>query len=74
MSDLVPGTMVRMRTVRRFSHYMAGELIAVPMDAAQELAAKRLAQPLDLLVPTPAGGDETSPAGPLRSPGGIVRK
>ena len=73
MSDLVPGTMVRMRTARRFSHYMAGELIAVPFDAAQELAAKRLATPLDLLVPTlvAAAADE---AAPMRAPGGIVRK
>jgi len=72
MSDLVPGTMVRMRTARRFSHYMAGELIAVPFDAAQELAAKRLATPLDLLVPTPAGAADE--AVPMRAPGGIVRK
>ena len=78
MTEAVPGTMVRMRTIRRFSHYMAGEMIAVPMDAAQELAAKRLAQPLDLLVPTPVvaadpdGGPPSS--GPLRQPGGVVRK
>jgi hypothetical protein len=64
--------MVRMRTARRFSHYMAGELIAVPFDAAQELAAKRLATPLDLLIPTPVAVPDD--AAPLRAPGGIVRK
>jgi hypothetical protein len=79
MSDVIPGTMVQMRTSRRFSHYMAGELIAVPFDAAQELAAKRLAQPLQLLVPTPvpaAGSDDQSSpsSGPLRQPSGVVRK
>jgi hypothetical protein len=79
MSDVTPGTLVQMRTTRRFSHYMAGELIAVPMDAAQELAAKRLAQPLQLLVPTPVAAAETDAtlppsSGPLRQPGGVVRK
>ena len=78
MSDeVVPGTSVRMRVVKRFSHYNAGDLIAVEFYAARELAAKRLAQPLDLLVPTPvvaAGSDDSSPSGPLRQPGGVVRK
>jgi hypothetical protein len=58
--------------------YMAGELIAVPMDAAQELHAKRLALPLDLLVPIPPAAtvpeESGSTSGPLRQPGGIVRK
>lgn len=78
MSDVVPGTHVRMRTLRRFSHYNAGELIAVEFYAARELAAKKLAQPIDLLVPTPvaaAGTDGTSPPStPLRQPTGVVRK
>ena len=43
MSGVVPGTLVHMRTLRRFAHYMAGELIAVPFDAAKDLEAKRLA-------------------------------
>jgi hypothetical protein len=78
MSDAPAGSFVRMRTLRRFSMYMAGELIAVPEDAARELYAKRLAQPLDLLVPTsPAAtvsDDSGQPSGPLRQPGGLVRK
>lgn len=72
MSDVVPGTLVHMRTLRRFSHYTVGELIAVPMDAAQELAAKRLALPLQLFVPTPVA--EGSDPGPVRQPAGVVRK
>jgi hypothetical protein len=78
MSDVVAGTHVRMRVVKRFSHYNAGDLIAVEFYAARELAAKRLAQPLDLLVPTPVAAAETDAnppsSGPLRQPGGVVRK
>lgn len=78
MSEVVEGTNVRMRVVKRFSHYNAGDLIAVEFYAARELAAKRLAQPLDLLVPTPvaaAGSGDLSPASaPLRQPTGVVRK
>jgi hypothetical protein len=77
MSGVVAGTMVSMRTLRRFSNYMAGELIAVPFDAAQELDRKRLAQPLQLLVPTPvvaAGTDDPPQSAPLRQPSGVVRK
>jgi hypothetical protein len=79
MSDVVEGTHVRMRVIKRFSHYNAGELIAVEFYAARELAAKRLAQPLDLLVPTPvvaANPDGTLPPSPgsLRQPGSVVRK
>jgi hypothetical protein len=62
-----------MRTLRRFSHYNAGEVIAVPMEAAQDLARKRLAQPLQLLVPTPVAADATGGGG-QRQPGGTVRK
>jgi hypothetical protein len=72
MSGVVPGTLVHMRTLRRFAHYMAGELIAVPFDAARDLEAKRLAQPLQLFVPVPVGSTE-DPA-PARQPTGIVRK
>lgn len=69
--SVVPGTLVHMRTLRRFSHYNAGELISVPFDAARDLDAKRLAQPLQLFVPTPLGAEE---AAPVRQPAGIVRK
>jgi hypothetical protein len=70
MSGEVAGTLVQMRTMRRFSHYTAGELIAVPMAAAQELAAKRLAQPLHIMVPKLAGTEDPAP----RQPSGVVRK
>jgi hypothetical protein len=70
---VVPGTLVQMRTLRRFSHYNAGELIAVPMAAAQDLARKRLAEPLQLLVPTPVANAEAV-AGSVRQPGATVRK
>jgi hypothetical protein len=72
MSGYVPGTLVHMRTLRRFAHYNAGELIAVPFDAARDLDAKRLAQPLELFVPTVAGGED-APV-PVRQPSGMVRK
>jgi hypothetical protein len=73
MRSVTPGTLVQMRTLRRFHHYNAGELIAVPFDAAQDLAAKRLAQPLQLLVPTQVAADATGGGG-QRQPGGTVRK
>jgi len=70
MSDsYTNGTLVQMRTMRRFQHYMAGEIIAVPMAAAQDLAAKRLAQPLNLLVP---GSAAPEPA--RKQTAGIVKK
>lgn len=72
MSEVVNGTAVRMRVTKRFSHYNAGDLIAVEFYAARELAAKRLATPLDLLVPTPAGIAGTGE--PLRQTSGIVKK
>ena len=77
MSDVVPGTHVRMRVMRRFSHYNVGELIGIEFYAARELAAKRLAEPLDLLVPMPvgaAGAEDLPPAVPVRQPSGLVRK
>jgi hypothetical protein len=73
MSGFVPGTLVQMRTLRRFSHYLAGEVIAVPFDAARELDAKRLAAPMQLFVPTPVEKDDAAPT-PVRQPGGIVKK
>jgi hypothetical protein len=76
MRGVTPGTLVQMRTLRRFHHYNAGELIAVPFDAAQDLAAKRLAQPLQLLVPSPvANAQAVDPnASGSRQPGSTVRK
>jgi hypothetical protein len=62
--------MVRMRIMRRYSHYNVGEVIAVPLAQGHELAAKRLATPLDVLVPTPPAGEPT----PQRQPGATVRK
>ena len=76
MPEIVPGTHVRMRITRRFSSYNVGELIAVPLAQGLELEAKRLAQPIDLLVPqtaSPAGADAGT-AGPARQPAQIVRK
>jgi hypothetical protein len=70
-----PGTLVQMRTMRRFAHYLAGEIIAVPMDAAQDLAAKRLAQPLAIMVPaTGEASAESRPSEPIRQPAQVVRK
>jgi hypothetical protein len=69
MTDLIPGSLVQMRTMRRFSHYNAGEIIAVPMEAAQDLARKHLAQPIQILVPPQAAADA-----PVRQPIGTVRK
>jgi hypothetical protein len=65
-----------MRTTRRFAHYNAGELIAVPIDAARDLDAKRLAQPLQLFIPAPAAteGEDAAATAPVRQPAGIVRK
>jgi hypothetical protein len=75
MSDIVPGTLVHMRTTRRFAHYNQGEMIAVPFEVARDLEAKRLAQPLQLFVPAPAATDVAEDAAaPIRQPAGIVRK
>ena len=73
MSGVVPGTLVQMRTLRRFHHYNAGEVIAVPLEAARDLDAKRLAQPLH------PGADAGRRRGAGRAcaapaPGGMVRK
>lgn len=74
MADVVPGTQVRMRIERRYSHYNIGDLIAVDFWAARELEAKRLATPLDLLVPMPAQAAAAVEAVPVRQPGATVRK
>lgn len=71
MVDIVPGTHVRMRVIKRFSHYNLGELIAVDFWAAKELDAKRLAMPLDLLVPPHVAA---ATAEPVRQPASIVKK
>lgn len=53
MSDLVPGTMIRLRITRRFSHYNVGDEIALaPADAAKVVRSGN-AIALDMLVPTP---------------------
>jgi hypothetical protein len=78
MSDfsMVPGTLVQMRIARRFAHYTIGDVIAVPMDQAQDLAMRRLAQPLAIMVPTKAdeASAESKPADPIRQPAQVVRK
>jgi hypothetical protein len=73
MSDIMPGTLVQMRTLRRFSHYNAGEVIAVSLEAGRELEAKRLALPLAIMVPS-RPGDTPADVGPTRQPGSVVRK
>jgi hypothetical protein len=73
MSDMVPGTLVKMQVLRRYAHYTVGEVIAVPMDAAQDLAAKRLATPLAIMVPVEAPA-ESKPADTVRRPAEMVRK
>ena len=76
MSDVIAGTQVRMRVARRYSHYNVGDLIAVEFYAARDLAARKLAQPLDLLVPTPVQKDDAAPveSTPIRQPAQVVRK
>jgi len=73
MSDIVPGTMVRMRVIRRYHHYNVGEVIAVPLHEGRDLEVKRLAQPLDILVPA-AAGQEAAAAAAARAPASVVRK
>lgn len=67
--SLTPGMLVQMRTLRRFSNYNAGELIAVSMPVAQDLHLKHLATPVHIMVP--AGAEEPAPA---RQPSGLVKK
>jgi hypothetical protein len=71
MIDMVPGALVKMQIMRRFAHYTIGDQIAVPMDQAQDLAAKRLATPLAIMVPASA---ESKPADTVRRPAEVVRK
>lgn len=78
MVDVVPGTQVRMRVLRRYGSYNVGDLIAVEFWAARDLDAKRLAQPLDLFVPVKAaaeaGANPPPEPVPQRQPGSLVRK
>ena len=74
MSDMVPGMLVQMRTIRRFAHYTAGDIIAVPMDTAQNLAANRFAQPLAIMVPVPVEAPPESKPDAIRQPAQMVRK
>jgi hypothetical protein len=75
MSDMVPGTLVQMRIARRFAHYTIGDVIAVPMDQAQDLAMRRLAQPLAIMVPTVVEASaESKPDAAVRRPAEMVRK
>jgi hypothetical protein len=67
--------MVRMRVIRRYPHYPVGEVIAVPLHEGRDLEVKRLAQPLDILVPAAAGdGQEAATASAARAPASVVRK
>jgi hypothetical protein len=63
--------MIRMQITRRFSHYMAGEIVAVTREQGIELEAKRLARAVNMLVPTPVAAAEPIPQ---RQPAAIVRK
>jgi hypothetical protein len=73
MSGLAPGTLIQVRTTRRFAHYYVGEIIALPPDAARDLVARRLAEPLAMMVPAPPLVADP-PAQPQRQPMGTVRK
>ena len=64
MSDLAtdPNTLVKMRVTRRYSHYTAGDVIAVPMLTAQDLAMRRFATPLAIMTPMkPDASEESKP-------------
>ena len=74
MSDMAPGTLVQMRIARRFAHYTIGDVIAVPMEQAQDLAMRRLAQPLAIMVPVTSPESPPADATPTRSPPSLVRK
>jgi len=72
MSDMAPGTLVKMQIMRRFAHYTIGDQIAVTMDQAQDLASKRLATPLAIMVPVEASAESKPDA--VRRPAEMVRK
>jgi hypothetical protein len=77
MSDFSadPHTLVKMQTLRRFAHYNRGEVIAVTLDQAHDLANKRLAQPLAIMVPIkPAEPGAPVDSTPTRQPSQVVRK
>lgn len=76
MSDLAPGTLIRMRTTKRFGHYNVDELIAVTPEQGRELYAKRLAQPVDMLVPSMRSPEppDAATGGATRTPAHLVRK
>ena len=73
MSDVVPGTLVHMRTLRRFAHYSRASLSPFRSMPRATSTRRRLAQPLQLFVPVAPGAAE-EPAAPVRQPTGIVRK
>ena len=56
MSGVVAGTLVHMRTLRRFSHYNAGELIAVRIRRGARSCGEAARATARLFVPTPVGG------------------
>lgn len=78
MVEIPAGTHVRMRVTRRYASYNVGDVIAVPFFQGKELEAKRLAQPIDLLVPTartpPPAGQDSATAAPARQAAQVVRK
>jgi hypothetical protein len=76
MSDVITeGTMIQCRVLRRWSSYMLGDEIALPIPEARELAARRLVVPYGMLVPVKASDDDAPPAATPRGPAGqFVRK
>ena len=74
---LDPRTLIKLRVIRRYSHYNVGEEIALDLLSAQDAYRKRLVDPLDLMwvpVLTAAAVDGPPASPPLRQPGAIVRK
>lgn len=67
--------MVAMRVTRRFGPYNVGEMISVPFWDGRDLEAKRLAQPVHLLVPARDEGAPAPEAAPARAVSGqFVKK
>lgn len=64
-----PGTQARMRVVRRFASYNVGDVIAVPLAQGLDLNAKRLATPIDVMVPNRPAAEQ-----PQRGPNGLIKK
>ena len=71
-------SMIQMRFVKRHQIYNAGDVVAVPLTAARQLHAMRVAVGLAELVPTmpptQPEGASPPPSGNLRQPGTVVRK